>query len=471
MFINKYSLLSQNLLGTLNDDEYYDIAIEVGNDPDIKTFRAHMVILSCRSPYLRRILLANKNQCTDDTVHIKLPNILPEIFQLILRYIYGGNLVLENLDISSVIKILVAVNMLGLQELVPVLQSFLISRNPTFLEQNFNLIFQTCFENDSFLDLQNFCVNLLSKNPVKVFNLLNLSSITEKSLISLIRHENLQISVVQVWNHVLKWGLSNNSEISSDLSNFSNDDFNALKDTLKSCIPFIKFFELSSKEFLNNVLPYRQVLPEDLYIDLLKLFLNCNYRPTESQIIKRFCLNNFESKIITIKHIELIMKWIDKLEIMDKLKTLYEFNLIFRGSRDGFTPEKFHEICDNKFPTITIIKVKDSNEILGENIIDFILSRVQNEKQAINFYSRYGPSFGNGDLIIYGGSEHTFNNYANYCKKLSYEKQIRQSEKFSVEDYEIFQIKKFSFKNDTKNIIITDDTDILQSTFSEENSD
>jgi hypothetical protein len=33
--------LSQNLLEILNDEEYYDITIEVGNDPYVKIFRAH----------------------------------------------------------------------------------------------------------------------------------------------------------------------------------------------------------------------------------------------------------------------------------------------------------------------------------------------------------------------------------------------------------------------------------------------
>ncbi|PKK73517.1 hypothetical protein RhiirC2_864396, partial [Rhizophagus irregularis] len=41
--------LSQNLLEILNDDEYYDVTIEVGNDPNVKIFRAHMIILNCRS--------------------------------------------------------------------------------------------------------------------------------------------------------------------------------------------------------------------------------------------------------------------------------------------------------------------------------------------------------------------------------------------------------------------------------------
>jgi hypothetical protein len=82
---NKFlSKLSQNLLEILNDDEYYDITIEVGNDPNVKIFRAHMVILNYRSPYLRRILSTNKKKNDGTLAHVKLPNILPEIFQAIL---------------------------------------------------------------------------------------------------------------------------------------------------------------------------------------------------------------------------------------------------------------------------------------------------------------------------------------------------------------------------------------------------
>ncbi|GBC27279.2 BTB/POZ protein [Rhizophagus irregularis DAOM 181602=DAOM 197198] len=74
--------LSQNLLEILNDEEYYDVTIEVGNDP-------------------------NKNDGT--LSHIKLPNISPEIFQIILRYIYGGGVSLKEYDdASDIIKILIA---------------------------------------------------------------------------------------------------------------------------------------------------------------------------------------------------------------------------------------------------------------------------------------------------------------------------------------------------------------------------
>ena len=77
--------LSQNLLEILDDDKYYDVNIEVGNGSYMKIFHAHMVILNYRSPYLQRILSANKKKNDGTLVHIKLSNILPETFREILK--------------------------------------------------------------------------------------------------------------------------------------------------------------------------------------------------------------------------------------------------------------------------------------------------------------------------------------------------------------------------------------------------
>jgi hypothetical protein len=59
---------------------------EVGNDPHVKIFRAHMVILHYRSPYLQRLLSTNRKKNNGTLAHIKLPNIIPEIFQIIFFY-------------------------------------------------------------------------------------------------------------------------------------------------------------------------------------------------------------------------------------------------------------------------------------------------------------------------------------------------------------------------------------------------
>jgi hypothetical protein len=78
-----FSKLSQNYIELLKDDEFYDVTIEVGEDPDVKIFRAHMNILCYRSPYFRRNL--NKKNNDNFLFHIKLPNISPEIFQFVLE--------------------------------------------------------------------------------------------------------------------------------------------------------------------------------------------------------------------------------------------------------------------------------------------------------------------------------------------------------------------------------------------------
>src|SRR5947209_5955983 len=113
--------LSQNLLEILNDEEYYDITIEVGNDPHVKVFRAHMVILNYRSPYLRRILSTNKRKNDGTLAHIKLPNVLPEIFQIILRLVYADfiihyynfyNFLFTNLSFNFIVDIFMGVRFL-----------------------------------------------------------------------------------------------------------------------------------------------------------------------------------------------------------------------------------------------------------------------------------------------------------------------------------------------------------------------
>ena len=80
-----FSRLSQNYIEILEDDEYYDITIEVGKDPNVKMFRAHMIILCFRSRFLRRTLASNKKNDDGTLTHIKFQNISPEIFHIILK--------------------------------------------------------------------------------------------------------------------------------------------------------------------------------------------------------------------------------------------------------------------------------------------------------------------------------------------------------------------------------------------------
>ena len=64
---------------------------------------------------------------------------------------------------------LVAAEELLLHELVDYLQTYLVENEADWMEQKFELIHQTSFQHNNFLELQKFCTNFMARFPDKVF--------------------------------------------------------------------------------------------------------------------------------------------------------------------------------------------------------------------------------------------------------------------------------------------------------------
>ncbi|GES93599.1 hypothetical protein GLOIN_2v1868421 [Rhizophagus clarus] len=457
MSVQFFTKLSQNYIELLKDDEYYDITIEVGEDP---------------------------NNNDNSLAHIKLPNISSEIFQIILEYIYGGVLSLNINETLDFLKILAAADKLHLQELVDYLQKYLIKNKLEWVEQNFGFTEQVSSQSNNLLELQEFCTNLMAQSPEKIFKSFDFTSLSEKSLISLLKRDDLQMNEIEVWEHVLKWGLAQNQTLTPDPKTWSDDDFKSMKNILQNCLPLIRFFSLSSREFAQEVRPYKKLLDQQLYEDLLNSYLdpgsvsNINilgprkFKINESKIVDSPII---DSQIVDSNIISTVSKWVDKVVINDdnyrELYLPYKFELLLRGSRDGFTPKTFHDLCDGKPNTVTFIKVKGTEEILGgynpvkwettgnwcntnesfifsfknKNIKDAILSNVIDANRALDYSPICGPQFGvdlNINSYNRGSNSNVFTDFSVICcKKKYYEKKIRNTEDdFSIEDYEVFQI-------------------------------
>ncbi len=110
-------------------------------------------------------------------------------------------------DTSDILKVLVAADQLCLQELVDYLQNDLIENKVGWIEQHFELTHQTSFQSIFLLKLQRVCTDFMTKSPEKIFKSLDFTSLPEKSLISLIKRDDLQMKEIEVWEHVLKWVL------------------------------------------------------------------------------------------------------------------------------------------------------------------------------------------------------------------------------------------------------------------------
>ncbi|CAG8668418.1 17349_t:CDS:2 [Acaulospora morrowiae] len=187
----------------------------------------------------------------------------------------------------------------------------------------------------------------------------------------------------------------------------------------------------------------------------------------------------FESVLIKLDLFAIISIWIDQnpggffSRILHPEKKSYKidnfphvFQLLTRGSRDGFTPEIFHQKCDNKGQTLTILRVKHTGEILGGfnpfswesppesryyytkksfifkldlfNPKNSVICRAKHH-ESIKSGIHYGPYF-RCDLSMEGDFR---NEPKCYCFPLYYEGEIRRSEGyFSVDEYEVFQVTR-----------------------------
>jgi hypothetical protein len=399
---------------------------------------------------------------------------------LSFRYIYGGIISLNEQEPLETLKVLVAADQLYLQELIDYLQEYLIENKVEWMEQHFELTYQAGFQSNSLLELQNFCTNTMAKYPEKIFKSLDFTSLSEKSLVSLIKRDDLQMKEIEIWEHVLKWGLEKNSTLLPDPTTWSDDDFKIMKNTLQHCLPLIRFFSLSSDQLVQKIRPYKRLLDDQFYEDLVNSYLDSNSKPNNDILLPRYRNVDgiIDSKIINLNIASLISRWIDndtksKFAYARELYLPYEFNLLLRGSQDGFTPKEFHELCDDIPHTVTFIKVKETEEIIGgynplkwkshsdgkygetkdsfifsfkskNNFKDPILSHVKNIDCALFYANEYGPTFGGNDINIYVQEDDDSKEYdCCWCGQEDYEKKIRDTnDEFSIEDYEVFQITK-----------------------------
>jgi hypothetical protein len=115
---------------------------------------------------------------------------------------------------------------------------------------------------------------------------------------------------VKIWDYVLKWGLAWNSTINLEPSNWSADDLNA---TLQNCLPYVRFFGLSSKDFLRQVRPYRKLLKDNLYEDLLEYHLDPEIETQNNILFPRS--DELGSKMIGINIVSLVSSWINNITI------------------------------------------------------------------------------------------------------------------------------------------------------------
>ncbi|PKY52209.1 hypothetical protein RhiirA4_469697 [Rhizophagus irregularis] len=455
--------LLQDIARLFIEPDDYDVLLEVGGRNDKKTFKAHSLILKTRSPYFKAALSSNWVKKENDKIIFAKPNISPIVFKKILKFIYTGEFSLMDDNSRDLFTdFLIAADELILPELTKYIEEYIITYERDWIQENLaNIFILTSYKYENFTRLWKHFCELLAQQPNKIFTSPSFVSLDKSILLEFIKREDLNINEIEIWKNLIKWAHGQSPEI-------DQNDFNRLEDRLKDFIPYIRFFNITKEDYISEVQPCEKILPDNLRNELKKFFKSVEISPPQFYSLSPrvpILQSVPDSVVVNNKHLALLSSWIDSMDNDESnynlLNKNYKFNLLLRGSRDGFKVKEFHELCVNKGPTLVIIKVKGTNQIIGgynpnswksnnswdksdasfifslgdgKNLKDIILSRV--EYGGIPVYNSSNSLLGFQDLNWFEGRYK--NNY--------FQKEIMKGRssvcKFTVEEYEVFQVIK-----------------------------
>ncbi|CAB4418883.1 unnamed protein product [Rhizophagus irregularis] len=442
----------------------YNVKIQVGEESKMEVFKAHSVILRARSNYFRTAFSSDWAKKEGDFYIFKKPNVSGIIFRIILKYIYTGTIALDATNVeNNFIELLIAADEMNLYELVEHLQQHIIDLNHSnndWIKQNGIKLFNTILRHKGvFSKLEELCNDIMSQEPKLLIGSNEFWGLDDDALLSIIQRDNLNMKEIVIWENLIKWGIAKNSTLNSDMTTWSINEYETLKETLSTFIQHIRFFQMTPQEYYYKVRPLSKLLPKELEEDLNLYYIVPDSTLTTKVLPPRNS-NIFDSSILTANCFKLISYWIDDgQEVLPNVleNGQYKYNLLLCGSKDGFGVDDFKLKCNNKGATIVIIKLKNSDKIIGGynpikwsasnkylktdksfifsfylkslKLSTIILSRVKNSNYAI---SDKDPGFGDKDLNIFQKS----------CKLDDYYVKIHDSENFEIDDYEVFQVMK-----------------------------
>ncbi|CAB5364759.1 unnamed protein product [Rhizophagus irregularis] len=277
---------------------------------------------------------------------LELSEIDPEIFEMIITYIYTGMIDFSNATSEKIFSFLITSSKLNLSEATSFTQSYLVDNEKNWIHENFSKVLNNVFKLENYLD-------------------------------------NLYIEEIDLWDFLIEWGMNqlhkihnynininyynNNNNISIFINNNNNYDDNddeenqknhkfinninkeimnqqhkspkwkireALKKILDPLIYRIRFREISSDDFYEKIKPYKMMIPMEIYEDIMSYYLIGT--STKSRISR--ILENSKYSIYDCKDFNLLLNFGNGDLILDGTigicdKSNYEFCILNNDER------------------------------------------------------------------------------------------------------------------------------------------
>ncbi|RIA90161.1 hypothetical protein C1645_805904 [Glomus cerebriforme] len=446
--------LSQDFGKLYKEEIGYDVIIYAGEGTNVKEFHAHSPILCIRSQYFHSAFINDWAKKEEGKFIFRKENIAPHLFNIILSFIYSGNIELKNLQVPDVSKLLIAVDELNIQQLISHIQEYLIENFNDFDPMD---ILETVYHQHE--ALYDFFLEKICEEPKKLFDSHNFTKLDGHLLKLILERIDLNMDEIEVWENLLKWCMAKEKieDDPNDLTKWNKKDIRKVKKSLHNFIPLIRFYDINATDFFYKVYRYKDILPQDLIHNLLEFHIVPNAKP-KTDIPSRF--RKLVSKLIYPKFLSHLASWIEKKDSSNykNQKIPYEFKLLYSSSGEGFNAVSFHKNCDNQGATIWIARIQGSTRLIGgynpldwngncgykttvdsflfnledgKNISAAELGYVEISSAAVYCNNQQGPSMGN----LYCPNS----KYWSYGQNGTCYRNIGISAKFTIENFEVLQ--------------------------------
>ncbi|KAG9294369.1 hypothetical protein G9A89_001874 [Geosiphon pyriformis] len=399
---------------------------------------------------------------------------------MLLRSIYHEVVDLIRYDSLTWLELLIAADEMIFETLLNEIQTFFIQNTNLWINLYLVQVLNTVFPRIACSRLRNYCIEeIIERDASKLFNSPKFIQVEVPILLEILVRDEIGIHEIDLWKSLVSWGLAHPSaeQLKINEKTLKENEMNhfQLKKSFIDFIPFIRFFHISSVDFEKSVKQYVEILPETLVSQLSRYHFS-NFQPEMTELLpSRIPPILIDSNIIRPKHAAQIVAWIegktDFHDIKTDLLSSYRFKRIYRSSDQGISGKSFHKNCDKSGPTIVVVKLKGTDQILGgynpirngwqrvwfstnrdkksgflfsfdngKNLQGAQLSKIIEHQFATYDHPWDGPCFGVGpDLWI------SINNKQRIGQSIrkTYQERLRAKEGFFFwDDWEVFQIGK-----------------------------
>ena len=105
---------------------------------------------------------------------------------------------MKNLQGPDVLKLLIAVDELNIQPLISHIQEYLIENQTKYLHRNPTDVLETVYQQETFADLWNFCLEVICEEPKILFNSDKFINLPVPLLELLLKRDDLNIDEIEI---------------------------------------------------------------------------------------------------------------------------------------------------------------------------------------------------------------------------------------------------------------------------------